>query len=82
MFLMKVIVFLLIFCSTAFSNDPFQKTSTISQTHFGHGHSSETALAQAKKYKGTAQIVSQDIIYNDDRTVTVKIVTQQKVLVP
>ncbi len=79
---MKIVVFLLIFCSTAFSSDPFQKTATISQTHFGNGRSAETALAHAKKYKGTAQIVSQDIIYNDDRTVTVKIVTQQKVLVP
>lgn len=79
---MKIIALLFVFCSTALSNDPFQKTVTINQTHFGHGHSAETALVQAKKYKGTAQIVSQDIIYNDDRTVTVKIVTQQKVLVP
>jgi hypothetical protein len=79
---MKIIVLLLIFCSTGLSNDPFQKTATISQTHFGHGHSAETALAQAKKYKGTAQIVSQDIVHHDDGTVTVKIVTQQKVLVP
>lgn len=79
---MKVIVLLLIFCSTAFSNDPFRKTTTINQTHFGHGNSTETAIAQAKRYKGTSQIVSQDIIHHDDGTVIVKIVTQQKILVP
>jgi hypothetical protein len=79
---MKSIILLLAFCSTALSSDPFQKTTTISQTHFGHGHSTETAIAQAKRYKGTAQIVSQDITHHDDGTVIVKIVTQQKVVVP
>jgi hypothetical protein len=78
--MMKAFIFasclLLIPALNCIGND---KNIVINQVHYGTGRSAETALAQAKKYKGTAQITNRDITYHDDGLVTVRIVTKQEI---
>jgi hypothetical protein len=77
---MKAFIFasclLLIPALNCIGND---KNIVINQVHYGTGKAFDTAFADAKKYKGTAQIINRDITYHDDGMVTVRIVTKQEI---